>query len=380
MDYREWGHSARDPLDRVAAEWSEGDGPEGDGYVDDNDDRPTSWGGWSNGRYPEQAHGTTDEPASGAWAAGEWTTAEWTYGEQTGSWQTDPDWLPPQRRAAHDEQGLEGPWRDEPRSTEGPQLDEPRRPEGPRLDEPRYTDNPHPPNGDYFTAPRYGVGSARHAEPAREAPAPDTPTRWSNGRPRDGGYRSELPPLGASPERPSRGPSGSRGQPTARSLSDARGLPARRMASAAGGQPGSRLPTRRRGELIRRPRPVREVDEDDDDVPRGYLAAILFTVMWYAAPVALYLLWVLTLGTTPEPNCLDPAGNPCGSPRAEALTGLADTMPRIAIALGLSLAVALIVRWTITPWRAITVGFAGSVVGAGITTVVLSVLGQTSTG
>jgi hypothetical protein len=380
VDYREWGHSARDPLDRVAARWSDGDDPEGDGYVDDdNDDRPTSWGGWSNGRYPEEARGTSDESASGAWAAGEWTTAEWAYGEHTGSWRSDPDWPPPQRSAAHDQQRPEGPRLDEPRYTGDPWLDEPSRPEGPRLDEPRYTDNPPPPNGDYFTGSRYRVGSARHAEPARETPARDTPTRWSNGRPRDGGHRSELPPLGASPERPSRGPSTARGQPATRSLSEARGLPAPRKAAAAGDQPGSRVPTRRRGELIRRPRPAPEVDEDDD-VPRGYLAAILFTVMWYAAPVALYLLWVLTLGTTPEPNCLDPAGNPCGSPRAQALTGLADTLPRIAMALGLSLAVALIVRWTITPWRAITVGFAGSVVGAGIATVVLSVLGQTSTG
>jgi len=100
------------------------------------------------------------------------------------------------------------------------------------------------------------------------------------------------------------------------------------------------------------------------------------TAVWYVVPVALYVVWALLLGSTPEPNCQDPAGNPCGSPRAEALETLVDTVPRLATALALSLVIAIVMRWANTTWRAATIGFAASVVGAGIATVLFTVIGR----
>jgi hypothetical protein len=55
---------------------------------------------------------------------------------------------------------------------------------------------------------------------------------------------------------------------------------------------------------------------------------------------------------------------------------LFNAMPRVAIAVGLSIVVAMVLRWVTTGWRAISVGFAGAVVGAGVATVVFSVIGS----
>jgi hypothetical protein len=145
-----------------------------------------------------------------------------------------------------------------------------------------------------------------------------------------------------------------------------------------------RLPaTRRPAEMVSRPRPPRRIepDLDEDDEPgRGYLAAMFMTIIWYAVPVGLYLLWALALGNTPEANCLDAAGNPCGSPRAAAFHTLMDAVPRLGTALALSLTIALLIRWVTGSWRAITVGFAGAVVGASIATVTFSLIGTGGTG
>ncbi len=124
-----------------------------------------------------------------------------------------------------------------------------------------------------------------------------------------------------------------------------------------------------------------EDDEDEDDEPeRGYLPAILLTAAWYAGPVLLYLIWSVTLAGAPSPNCVDAAGEPCVSARADALGTLSDGLPRLAAAFSLSLVVALIIRLANGSWRAVTVGFAAAVVGAGIATVAFSFLGAAPSG
>ena len=48
------------------------------------------------------------------------------------------------------------------------------------------------------------------------------------------------------------------------------------------------------------------------------------------------------------------------------------------MAIALSLVVAMLIRWITSTWRGLTVGFAATVVGAGVTTVLFSVLGNGS--
>ena len=115
---------------------------------------------------------------------------------------------------------------------------------------------------------------------------------------------------------------------------------------------------------------------DESDQRRGYLGAGIATVGWYAVPTLLYLVWALLLSGRPRPNCLDALGNPCLSSRNQALHGLVAAMPRIGAALGLAILVAMVVRYVSTGWRGLTVGFSAAIVGAGVTTVLYSVVGR----
>lgn len=107
----------------------------------------------------------------------------------------------------------------------------------------------------------------------------------------------------------------------------------------------------------------------------GYPAAVVATVGWYALPVLLYLIWSLLLGGGADSGCVDAAGVRCLSPRAEALHDLGGALSPMAVAVALSSAFALFLRWIAGTWRALTVGFAAAVVGAGLTTILLSIGG-----
>lgn len=137
--------------------------------------------------------------------------------------------------------------------------------------------------------------------------------------------------------------------------------------------------TRRPAEMVpqRRPARARRVvrDEDEAEPEPGYLGTVGLTTVWYVVPALLYGAWALTLDTTPDPNCVDPAGNPCAPPRIEALNALVHAVPRLATAISLSLAIALILRWYNGTWRSGMIGFASAVVGAGVTTAIFSLLG-----
>lgn len=118
--------------------------------------------------------------------------------------------------------------------------------------------------------------------------------------------------------------------------------------------------------------PTDQLDEDDEPSGRGYVAALFATAAWYLAPVALYLLWTLTLGSAQDASCIETSGAPCIAPRSEALATLVDSAPQLGTALALSLTLALTLRWMTSMWRTVAVGFAAAVVGAGVTTVVFS--------
>ena len=130
----------------------------------------------------------------------------------------------------------------------------------------------------------------------------------------------------------------------------------------------------------RAPVPVPPARFDDDDEPPvyGYFGAAFATISWYTIPATLYLLWSFLLDGRPRGNCVDPLGNPCLSPRDQALHNLISNLPRIGVAIALSLVVAMLIRWITSTWRGLTVGFAATVVGAGVTTVLFSVLGNGS--
>ncbi|HET8683305.1 MAG TPA: hypothetical protein VFM54_15760 [Micromonosporaceae bacterium] len=114
------------------------------------------------------------------------------------------------------------------------------------------------------------------------------------------------------------------------------------------------------------------MDAEDEPDGRGYVAVLMMTAAWYLAPIAFYLLWALTLGSTRDVSCVGASGEPCPAPRAEALSTLVDNAPQLGTALALSLALALALRWMTSAWRMVTIGFAAAVVGAGLTTVVFS--------
>jgi hypothetical protein len=129
-------------------------------------------------------------------------------------------------------------------------------------------------------------------------------------------------------------------------------------------------------------RVVRPPDDDWDDPPAqasgGFITATLATLGWYAVPAALYALWTLLLDDKPRPNCVDATGGPCPSPRTQVLHALVSNLPRVAVAIIMGVIVALLIRWLTTGWRAVTIGFASAVVGAGTATVLFSVLATTT--
>ena len=120
---------------------------------------------------------------------------------------------------------------------------------------------------------------------------------------------------------------------------------------------------------------ARPVEVADDE--KHYLATFGWTAAWYAVPFALFAAWTMTFPSSAGTACARPTGNACPSPRSAALTTLIHGMPRVGIALGIALIVAGLVRLGSTAWRPVTVGFSAAVIGAGMATVLYSVVNST---
>jgi hypothetical protein len=114
----------------------------------------------------------------------------------------------------------------------------------------------------------------------------------------------------------------------------------------------------------------------DEDLPdeRHFLATFGWTTAWYTVPVAVYSAWSLTFPADPGTACPHPTGGACQSPRTVALANLIHGMPKVGVALGIALLVAGLIRLGSAAWRPITVGFSSAIVGAGLATVLYSVL------
>lgn len=119
---------------------------------------------------------------------------------------------------------------------------------------------------------------------------------------------------------------------------------------------------------------------EDDLLPGdrgGYSATLLYTTAWYAIPVLALFIWLVTLDGSVSPNCVtDVAGGGCESPRLHALTSLLGGASQFGAAFAASLVVATLLRRVISTWRARSIGLAAAVVGGGLSTVILSALGN----
>jgi hypothetical protein len=132
-----------------------------------------------------------------------------------------------------------------------------------------------------------------------------------------------------------------------------------------------------RGDLSRQMRRPDDYDDDDgdvEDVAYGYAGAGVASVAWFGLPLGAFLLWALLLGGTARADCVDAAGRACPAPRDAAFTTFTVHLPQFVVAIVLSVVVGLLIRRVSPFWKAATVGFAASVVGAGVTTVLFTVL------
>lgn len=115
------------------------------------------------------------------------------------------------------------------------------------------------------------------------------------------------------------------------------------------------------------PDPEEDAGEEEVDEQPGYLRTALVTVVWYAIPLLLYTMYVLTLD--------GPAQATDGrSTRATALGGLLAVMPQIGVALAMSVGIAGVVRLIGRGWQAASIGFSAAVVGAAMATIVFTAL------
>ncbi len=113
------------------------------------------------------------------------------------------------------------------------------------------------------------------------------------------------------------------------------------------------------------------------DVTEGekrFLATFGWTAAWYAVPFAMFAAWSLTFPGNPGTACARPLGNACPSPRSLALTMLLHAVPQVGVALGIAIVVAGLIRLGSAAWRPVTAGFSAAVIGAGMATVIYSVL------
>ncbi len=123
---------------------------------------------------------------------------------------------------------------------------------------------------------------------------------------------------------------------------------------------------------------IEDDDEDDDETSEeaagAYARAGFASVAWFAMPLGAFLLWAVFLGGTARADCVDAGGRPCPAPREAAFATFYAHLPQVGVAVVLSVLIALFIRLLAPLWRPSTIGFAASVVGAGVTTVVFTVL------
>jgi hypothetical protein len=107
----------------------------------------------------------------------------------------------------------------------------------------------------------------------------------------------------------------------------------------------------------------------------AWTPALLWTAGFFVVPVLLYLVWAATRSGAAPVNCVDATGAACVSPRTAAGSSFVRMLPGLAGALSLALLAMAGLRRIAVGWRAGTVGFAASVIGAGAATMIAGLLG-----
>lgn len=115
-------------------------------------------------------------------------------------------------------------------------------------------------------------------------------------------------------------------------------------------------------------------DWDEVEGERQYAATAGWTVAWYAVPIALYAAWTLTFDGNAGTACANPVNNTCPPARSAALNALLHSVPKIGVAVLVSLFFAMLIRLGSGAWRPITAAFSAAVIGAGAATILYSVL------
>ncbi|WP_157241033.1 hypothetical protein [Catenuloplanes japonicus] len=123
--------------------------------------------------------------------------------------------------------------------------------------------------------------------------------------------------------------------------------------------PEQRTPRREMSPAMRRQMAVEELEELEEAPPGGPLAAIGFTVFWYAVPVVLFTIFTLTQGA---------------AERARAGATLLGAAPQFGISLALSIVIAYLLRLVSGTWKTASVGLAAAVMGGGLAIVLVSAI------
>lgn len=111
---------------------------------------------------------------------------------------------------------------------------------------------------------------------------------------------------------------------------------------------------------------------DDRPAGRGVPRTVCYTAGWYVVPVLVLFGWVLTRDNSVPAGCVtDAAGRGCESERAEAVASAAAALPRLGVALGVSVVAALVLRRVGRGWRTASVGLVAALIGGGVTSAVL---------
>lgn len=122
------------------------------------------------------------------------------------------------------------------------------------------------------------------------------------------------------------------------------------------------------------PLPVDSRDELVAEPGSSWLSVFSWALCFFLVPMVLYLGWAFTRGETAAPGCVDDAGVPCLSPRAEALAAFVEVLPALGGAVMLAVLASVVLRRLTAAWRPSTVGFAAAIMGAGLATLVASIL------
>jgi hypothetical protein len=119
------------------------------------------------------------------------------------------------------------------------------------------------------------------------------------------------------------------------------------------------------------------IDRPDWEPVEGekrYLATVVWTIIWYAVPIALYCAWSMVFDDDTDGVCAHPVNNVCPPARNMALDALGHSVPWLCVAIVFSLLVALLIRLGSGAWRPVTAAFSAAVIGAGTATILFSVV------